>query len=265
MKGGISRPLWGSTAPPDAGHQTPLEAVANARLRGAVCVLIPAFNESATLPRVLRQLERHHPELPVVVVDDGSSDQTAQLAEGQGAIVLRHAQNQGYGAALLTGYQFAVRQEVRALIQLDADGQHPPEEVHRLLDALHAGAGDLILGSRYSGRGDYQAGALRGAVLFVLRRVIRGMTGLHLQDPTSGFQALNRRCLEQCLNGNFPPDYPDTEVLIRLHREGLAIHEIPVRMLPAPRPSRVHRGLRPLHYLYRNVISLTALAARDRA
>lgn len=230
-------------------------------LDDAVCVVIPAFNEGPRLERVLKGVKRHHPTLPVVVVDDGSEDETSQVARASGAIVLRHGRNRGYGEALLTAYRFVHRHGGRAVVQLDGDGQHPPEELGRLLEALHAGAGDLILGSRYSGRGRYEPGVLRSVVLVMLRRAIQGLTGLRIQDPTSGFQALNRRCLEHCLKGAFPPDYPDSEVLVRLHRQGLNIHEVPVLMHPSTRPSRVHQGLRPLHYLYRNVVALTALAA----
>lgn len=229
-----------------------------------ICLLIPAFNEALTLPGLLLQLRSHYPHLPIVVVDDGSHDHTGGLAEAQGATVLRHDQNRGYAAALQTGYAFALRHGYEAVIQLDADGQHPPEEVTHMLAALERREADLVVGSRFSGRGVYRVGWVKGLVVGVLRRVVQALTGLELRDPTSGFQALNRRCLVHCLDGALPPDYPDAELLVRLHRAGMHIQEVPVRMFPAPRPSRMYAGWRPLHYLYRNVLALTALA-RERS
>ncbi|MFM7200154.1 MAG: glycosyltransferase family 2 protein [Myxococcota bacterium] len=229
-----------------------------------ICLLIPAFNEALTLPGLVEALRRHYPQLPIVVVDDGSHDQTGRLAEAQGATVLRHARNRGYAAALQTGYTFVMHQGFEAVIQLDADGQHPPEEVAHMLAALERREADLVVGSRFSGRGVYPVGWLKGLAVGVLRHVVRQLTGLELRDPTSGFQALNRRCLAQCLGGALPPDYPDAELLVRLHRAGMHIQEVPVRMSPAPRPSRMYAGLRPLHYLYRNVLALTALARERR-
>lgn len=224
-------------------------------------VLIPACNERETLPKVLERLAQLFPQLPVVVVDDGSSDGTGEVAAAHGAVVLRHGRTEGYGAALQTGYRFALRERAAAVLQLDADGQHPPEEIPRLLEALEEGVADLVVGSRYSGRGTYQPGALKQLGLAVLRPLIRSATGMRLMDPTSGFRALSRRCIELCVSGPFPLDYPDSDVLIRLHRAGIGIREVPVVMHPSPRPSRLHSGLRPLGYAWKTLRGLGALLA----
>ena len=225
--------------------------------------IIPAYNEAVTLPRVLRRFKRRHPTVPVVVIDDGSTDETAQAALRSGAIVIRHPFNLGYGAALQTGYRYALSRGARGVVQLDADGQHPPEEVHRLIAALNEGGADVILGSRFSGRGDYRSGPLRYLGILLFRLLVRWTTGLSIRDPTSGFQALSRRCLEHYQN-DFPEDYPDAEVLIRMHLQGYVIREVPVRMMAAHRPGRLHRGLQPFFYLYKNLLAIALLMARAR-
>lgn len=231
-------------------------------LERSLLVIIPACNERETLPEVLERLFQLYPQVPVVVVDDGSSDGTGDVALALGALVLRHEVNRGYGEALLTGYRFALHARVRVVLQLDADGQHPPEEIPRLLDALEEGVADLVVGSRYSGRGSFMPGALKQVGLAFLRPVIQALTGMKLRDPTSGFRALSRRCIERCLEFPFPPDYPDSDVLIRLHRAGIGIREVPVVMHPSPRPSKLHSGLRPLGYAWRTLWGLSALMTK---
>jgi glycosyltransferase involved in cell wall biosynthesis len=231
-----------------------------------VYVLIPAYNEARALPSVLAGLRRLHPELPVVVIDDGSSDGTGDIAARMGATVLRHPFNLGYGAALQTGYRYALRQGARGVLQLDADGQHPPEELHRLLDALYDDDADLVLGSRFSGRGDYRPSLPRLAGILFFRRLVRLVTGQRIADPTSGFQALNQRCLELYRQESYPEDYPDAEVLVRLHLEGLTIREVPVRMEASSRPGKLHRGLQPVYYMYKSLLAIACLVAgRGRA
>ncbi len=116
---------------------------------GDTLLLIPAFDEATSLPEVLRRVERAVSDVPVVVVDDGSRDETARVARAHGARVLRHPYNLGYGAALQTGYKYALRGGFRFLVQMDADGQHDPEQIHRLLEPLRAGDCDLLIGSRF--------------------------------------------------------------------------------------------------------------------
>lgn len=219
--------------------------------------IIPAYNEARVLPGVLRGLREHAPDLDVVVVDDGSGDDTSRVALKHGAQVLRHVLNLGYGAALETGFQYAWQQGYDEVVTLDADGQHPPAEVIHLLAALREGRADVILGSRFLGRGDYQAPWLRRLGICLFRTIARAATGLPLTDPTTGFQALSRRALRACLYGHWPHDYPDVEVLIRLHRRGLTMTEVPVMMLPPPEGDvSMHDGLMPFYYVYKNAVAI---------
>jgi glycosyltransferase involved in cell wall biosynthesis len=219
------------------------------------CVVIPAFNEEATLPALLAALVRALPDHDVAVVDDGSSDATAALAAAAGARVLRHPYNLGYGAALQTGYKDALARRAPWVVQMDADGQHLPEEVGALVAPVAGGECDVVLGSRFLEPSGYAMGAARslGRALF---RAVAQRAGLAVTDPTSGFQALSPRALALYAGDWFPSDYPDVDVLLAGTRAGLRIREVPVRMAAGARASTLHSGWKPLYYVYKMLLSI---------
>ncbi len=225
-------------------------------------LLIPAFQEAERLGSVLEGVARAGFACQVVVVDDGSRDGTAGVAARAGARVLRHPFNLGYGAALQTGYKFALERGASFLVQMDADGQHDPADVPALLAAVERGDCDLVVGSRFLGRGDYRMGAFRTLGRRVFQAIAR-LAGLALSDPTSGFQAMNRRVLEVYARDFFPTDYPDLDVLLTAWRNGLRVGERPVQMRPGARASTLHGGLRSVYYVYKMLLS-TWTAARRR-
>jgi len=219
--------------------------------------ILPARNEAARIGDVLVRARALGLGLVLVVVDDASLDGTARRAREAGAQVVRHPIHLGYGAALQTGYKHVLAQGARYAVQLDADGQHPPEEIPRLLEPVRAGESDLVLGSRFLGEANYRISPLRtlGRKLF---GGLAQLAGLAVTDPTSGFQALNRRALQLLVGDWFPLDYPDVDVLVALHRAGLRVREVGVRMEASPRPSRLHSGLAPALYGYKMLLSLWA-------
>jgi glycosyltransferase involved in cell wall biosynthesis len=226
-------------------------------------LVIPAYEEAARLGPVLEAVARAGLDCEVVVIDDGSRDATAAVAARAGAQVLRHPFNLGYGAALQTGYKYALERGARVVAQMDADGQHDPAELADLLAGVESGEADLVVGSRFLGRGAYRMGALRT----LGRRLFQGIArvaGLTVSDPTSGFQALNRRVLEVYARDFFPTDYPDVDVLLAASRNGLRVAERPVRMNAGARASTLHGGLRSFYYVYKMLLS-TWTAARRRA
>jgi glycosyltransferase involved in cell wall biosynthesis len=231
-----------------------------------VIVLIPAFNEEDTLPGVLRAVRSAHPDAEIVVVDDGSCDETAAVARAEQVAVLRHPFNLGYGAALQTGYKYALARGADELVQMDADGQHEAAEIDPILAPLRAGEADLVIGSRFLEETDYAMGHTRdlGRRVFGL---LGRISGVEISDPTSGFQALNRRTLELYTESFFPHDYPDVDVLVMAVRRGIRIRETPVRMLESPRPSSLHGGTRAIYYVYKMLLSLWAAAgiAKERS
>ena len=226
-------------------------------------VLIPAFNEEDTLAMVLRSVRTAQPEAEIVVVDDGSSDGTAASASDEGAAVLRHPFNLGYGAALQTGYRYALARGVDELVQMDADGQHDAGEIDAILAPLRAGEADLVIGSRFLEKTGYAMGPTRdlGRRVFGL---LGRIAGVEISDPTSGFQALNRRTLELYTESFFPHDYPDVDVLVTAARRGIRIGERPVRMRESPRASTLHGGTRTIYYVYKMLLSLWAASGNSK-
>ena len=228
---------------------------------GKPLLILPAFEEADRLPAVLADLRESGLALDVVVVDDGSSDATAEVAAAGGARVVRHPFNLGYGAALQTGYKLALASGAPVVAQMDADGQHRADQLDALLAPVQRGEADLVVGSRFLEETAYRMGPLKG-----FGRRLFGLfgrcVGLRVSDPTSGFQAMNRRVLELYGSDFFPTDFPDIDVLVAAHRNGLRIRECPVRMDPSPRKSTLHSGLRPLYYVYRTALAFWAASAR---
>jgi hypothetical protein len=219
-------------------------------------VIIPALNESATIGVIVDQVRAAAPDLDVLVVDDGSHDDTAQHARRHGAVVVSHVFNLGYGAALQTGYKLADRRGYAYVVQLDADGQHDPADVPRLLAPLRAGTADVVIGSRFVAATGYEMGVVRTLGRVFFRRVLIVCGGPRVADATSGFQALSRSAYRFCCADFFPADFPDIDVLLLLHRQGFRILELPVKMAPSP-PMHVpmHAGLRAAYYPYKMLLS----------
>jgi glycosyltransferase involved in cell wall biosynthesis len=226
--------------------------------KGARGVLvIPAFNEAPRLPALLARIAAERLALEVVVVDDGSRDATAAVAARAGATVLRHPFNLGYGAGLQTGYKYALSVGASWVVQMDADGQHDPRDIARLLAPIERGECDLVIGSRFLAPTGYHMGVTRtlGRRFFVgLARAF----GIRVTDPTSGFQALGRRVLELYVGDAFPSDYPDVDVLLTAHRHGLEVREVSVEMHASQRKSTLHGGLRSIWYVYKMLLAVWA-------
>jgi glycosyltransferase involved in cell wall biosynthesis len=228
-------------------------------------VLIPAFNESATIGLVVRGVRAAAPGLPVVVVDDGSTDGTATIARAAGARVVRLPFNMGYGVAVQTGYKYALRHDHDCVVQLDGDGQHEPADVQPLVEAVVRGGADVALGSRFLGRDAYRPEPLRrvGMRLFSWLALLLG--GRQFTDVTSGFQALSADAMRFLAADRYPPDYPDADVLLMLDRAGFEIREVAVRMYRKHGGRSMHAGLRPVYYAFKMVLSVSLTPLRREA
>ena len=216
---------------------------------------LPAYNEAERLPDVLAAVARAAPGAEIAVVDDGSRDGTGDVAAKLGAKVLRHPFNLGYGSALQTLYKYALRAGAELFVQLDADGQHDPAEIRRVAEPVASGECDLAIGSRFVAKSDYRMGPVRGLGRLLFSALGR-FAGVTVSDPTSGFQAMNRRVLQVYSEPFFPPDYPDVDVLVAATRRGIRIREVPVRMRESTRVSTLHGGTRDFYYVYKMLLSL---------
>ena len=196
-----------------------------------VLVIIPAWNEEETVAATIAELRRVRPEVDVLVVDDGSRDETASVARAAGAWVCQLPFNLGVGGAMRTGYRYAYRNDYDIAVQLDADGQHVPSYLEALIVALKDA--DIVIGARFAGVGGYQVGLLRRMVMRMLALTLSRLAGTRLSDVTSGFRVVNRRALT-IFAEHYPSEYlGDTvESLVIAIRSGCRIAQVPVEMRP---------------------------------
>jgi len=222
-----------------------------------ILVMMPARNEQSRIGPVIRAVQTCLPDADVAVVNDDSADGTAQEALNAGAIILPHAVGLGYGAGLETGYMYALSRDYDLVVQMDSDGQHPAEEIPRLIAAMDEGGIDIVMGSRYLCR-DHPAPTpfvrRLGQRFFAL--LLRGLTGRKFTDPTSGFQALSRKAIRFFASGVFPCDYPDADVLLMAHLAGLQIREVAVQMHGRAGGVSMHSGLKPVYYGMKMLLSV---------
>ncbi|MBT1072574.1 glycosyltransferase family 2 protein [Geobacter chapellei] len=226
-------------------------------------VLIPAYNEASRIAQVVLSIKKICPYLDVVVISDGSSDDTAKIARNIGAVVLSHPFNMGYGVAIQTGYKYALANNYDYLVQLDADGQHDPSCIPALLAPVQSGEADIAIGSRFLGN-SYHPPFLRRLGMSLFRLIVSRVTGRQVTDTTSGFQAFNRDVIAFFATDIFPVDYPDADMLIMLHRAGFRMTEVPVRMFENSDGTSMHSGLKPLYYMFKMLLSIGVTLMRNK-
>ncbi len=192
-------------------------------------IIIPAFNEEANIAAVIKAVGTHQPEASIVVVNDGSGDRTAAIAETLGVTVLSHPFNMGIGATMQTGFKYAAMGGFDIAVQVDGDGQHPAEQIQDLIDVLWDKEADLVVGSRFVSRSGYRPSMARGAGMAVFSNLVSMIIGEKVTDTTSGFRASGRRCID-FFSSFYPDDYPEVEALVLLHKKGFSILEAPVKM-----------------------------------
>lgn len=227
-------------------------------------VIMPAWNEAETVGNTVREtlaVEQHY---DVLVVDDGSSDNTAEEASAAGATVLRLPFNLGVGGAMRAGFKYAARTGYDAVVQVDADGQHDPRDIERVLRGLdHA---DISIGARFAERGEYRVSGPRKWAMQFLAAVISRLSRTRLTDVTSGFRAANTRAIAQYLD-HYPAEYlGDTiDSLVVAIKSGCRVVQVPVEM-------RVRQGGTPSHnptkaaiYLGRSVFALLFALTRRKS
>jgi glycosyltransferase involved in cell wall biosynthesis len=228
-----------------------------------VLIVMPARNEEKNLASVVEELRRTGPEAALLIVDDGSSDETARIARGLKATVISLPFHVGYGAAVQAGIKYALRRRVAVVVTFDADGQHDPADIEPLVNAIRNGA-DLAIGSRNLAAGAYQGGAARRLGRLLFAALARRLTGFDLTDATSGLKALGARGQALFALSRFPDRYPDADAFVLARRAGLFVTERPARMRRSRNRHSMHGGLRGVSYAFNMFFSLfVAAAGRD--
>jgi glycosyltransferase involved in cell wall biosynthesis len=226
-----------------------------------VLIVIPAYNEEGCIADVVREVKGELPGVDILVVDDGSKDATARLARASGAIVAQLPYNLGVGGAMRLGYRYGRDKNYDVVIQLDADGQHDPRYVPKLIDALDDA--DIVIGARFAGEGDYRVRGPRKWAMKMLAKVLSAFAKTELTDTTSGFRAANRTGIN-LFASFYPVEYlGDTvETLSLAARRGLRIRQIPVAMRERQAGIPSHSPIKASIYLGRAVTVLALAIVR---
>lgn len=194
-----------------------------------VFIIVPAYNEAKKIGRVIAGLFEHGFK-NVVVVDDGSSDETAVQAAKAGAIVLKHAVNRGQGAALQTGDEFAIKKGAQVVVHFDADGQFNPADILPALQMMREGNVDVVLGSRFLDTRSRIPWTKKYILLPISRLINRFLTGLYLTDVHNGFRVLSRRALEK-INISQDRMAHNSDIVKQIKEKGLVYIEHPVEVV----------------------------------
>jgi glycosyltransferase involved in cell wall biosynthesis len=218
-------------------------------------VIIPALNEQDSIGGVVRAVQQALPWSDIMVINDGSTDRTAQRAAELGAHVLQLPYNVGIGAAVQTGFIFAKRKGYGIVLRCDGDGQHNPQDICLLIDTLLSDDVDMVIGTRYSDRKGYRSTLARRVGSQVLASLLSCITDCKITDPTSGFAAFNRRAIRFWAR-YYPHDYPEPEALVIAHRSGLRIREVSVAMKPRFAGRSSLTGFVPAYYMSKVILSI---------
>jgi glycosyltransferase involved in cell wall biosynthesis len=215
--------------------------------------IVPAFNENPTVGKVIGEIRKTVPFSDILIVDDGSTDGTGGIAREEGARVISHPFNLGYGAALQTGFRYAKKKGYEFAFIMDADGQHISSSAMNLISAMEDHGADVVIGSRFIG-------------IKLFSYVARLYTGINITDPTSGFQLLRKSAFSFLADGdNYPLDYPDVNIIMALHKKKFRIIEAPVTMIENRSGKSMHGGLRPVFYVAKMFLAIIMVMVRRTA
>ena len=227
-----------------------------------VLVVVPAWNEQEALPGTIADLRAQAPGVDVLIVDDGSSDATAEVARAAGAAVASLPYNLGVGGAMRTGYRYGLRHGYDVVVQLDADGQHDARYLRQLVESL--GEADLVIGARFAGEGEkYAVSFMRGLAMKLLAGTLSRMARTRLTDVTSGYRVANRRAV-RLFAAHYPAEYlGDTvESTVIAIRSGCTVRQVPVEMRQRQGGTPSQSPIKAAIYLFRAVVALVLALVR---
>lgn len=226
-------------------------------------VIIPAFNEGENIGDVIKDVKKEFPSSDILVVNDGSTDGTGYIAREMGAIVVDLPYNLGIGAAMQTGYRYAALNQYDIAVQVDGDGQHPANQIGKLVQIVAEGKADMAIGSRFIANGNYKVPGLRLIGIRYFKYLLSLILRQRVSDTTSGFRAANKRVIH-CFSLYYPEDYPEVEALILLRRQGLKFLDVPVEMKKRARGRSSITPFSSLYYVIKVTLAVLVNMLRRR-
>lgn len=192
-------------------------------------IIVPAYNEEACIFHVVRSIKENHPHADILVINDGSYDNTSIIARKAGAEVIDLERNLGIGGAVQTGFLYAYDKGYDIAVQLDGDGQHDPRDLYKITEPLCRNTADMVIGSRFISSTGYKAGFARGLGIRYFVKLVRLLSGRNYCDTTSGYRAINRKAMKLFVN-YYPSDYPEVEAILFALNNNLRVLEIETQM-----------------------------------
>lgn len=218
-------------------------------------IIIPAYNEEATIAHVIRQIVFYIPEADILVVNDGSSDNTSSTALSTNVNVADLPFNLGIGGAVQTGYLYAKEKNYDIAIQVDGDGQHNPAYIRKMMEPVINNRADMVIGSRYINKTSYRSPIPRRIGMLFFSILIKLLTGQKVNDTTSGFRVVNKNLINIFCR-SYPSDFPEVDVLARLFKKKFRIMEMPVEMLKRQGGKSSITPFRSIYYMVKVSLSL---------
>lgn len=220
------------------------------RSKEKVIFVIPAYNEEENIKKVLDEIKKDAPFADIIVVNDGSKDNTSKIVRKNGVKCIDMIYNVGYAMAVQTGIKYAYQNNYDYVIQFDADGQHIASEALKLLEETKHGNYDIVIGSRYLEDTGYPCPTLRRIGTKIFEKLIKLFCHTKIADPLSGFQCLNKEVIKLYSKKGEYPEYPDANLIIEMLYKGYRIKEIPVKMRLREAGESMHGGIiKPIKYM----------------
>lgn len=244
-------------------NQDPLQPLYPQR-QACALIIIPAYNEQGNIPTVVAGIKRALNDVDILVVNDGSTDGTAEVARRSGASVLDLPVNLGIGGAVQAGLKIAVERGYPVVLRVDGDGQHNPAELPKLFEAVQSGEADVVVGSRFcAGNNSYTPPLARGIGIKLFSFTVSLCVGHRVYDTTSGMMCLNRRAI-RCLAQYCPQDYPEVEAHILFKKANLKVIELPVQMRPRMTGVSSINAIRAAYYIFKVLLATGIASLRAR-
>ena len=229
-----------------------------------VLVVIPAYNEDMNIEKVLNELKSDFKEADILVINDCSKDKTKDVVEKDNVNCITLPFNMGYSRAIQTGIMYANDFNYDYVIQFDADGQHIAKEAKKLLEHIEKTGADIVIGSRYMEKNNYNQSFFRKIGTNAFSRLIKWFCKKEITDPLSGFQCLDRKIIERYSKLGMYPEYPDANLIMELLYEGYIIEEVSVKMRLRELGESMHGGIiKPIKYMIQIFYTIFIILLRN--
>jgi glycosyltransferase involved in cell wall biosynthesis len=220
-----------------------------------ILIIIPAYNESKTLKSVVNQLKCNIPEADILVINDCSNDETENILKEENINHINLISNLGIGGAMQTGYIYALKHNYDIAVQIDGDGQHDSYNIKEILRPIQENKADMVIGSRYIEKTSYKTPIFRKIGMMYFKNLINLITNKKINDTTSGYRAVNNKVIKLFAN-DYPKDYPEVEVLVKLNKRGFRMLEVPVEMHERKAGFSSITPIKSVHYMLKVTFNL---------